>query len=80
MDLIGGEGRNGREEDHGDQGGGVSNGRRTNLVRAACWKLWDAKDSCGCATICEGQGGVDEGEGIRVVDEINESKMAGGCT
>jgi len=54
---------------------------RIDLVRAACWKLCDAKDSCGSAPLCEGWGGVDEwrGErdddwkGIGVVDDINES-------
>ena len=53
----------------------------TDVVRAACWKLCDAKDSCGSAPLCEGWGGVDEwrGEGdddwkgIGVVDDINES-------
>ena len=49
--------RNGREEDGGarveefqmDEG---EDG--TGLVRAACWKLCDAKDSCGSAPRCEG--------------------------
>jgi len=26
----------------------------TDVVRAACWKLCDAKDSCGSAPLCEG--------------------------
>ena len=53
----------------------------SDVVRAACWKLCDAKDSCGPAPICEGWGGVDEwrgegdddGKGIGVVDEVDES-------
>jgi len=32
----------------------------TDVVRAACWKLCDAKDSCCSAPLCEGWGGVDE--------------------
>jgi len=49
----------------------------TDVVRAACWKLCDAKDLCGSAPLCEGWGGVDEwrgegdndGKGNGVVDE-----------
>jgi len=26
----------------------------TDVVRAACWKLCDAKDLCGSASLCEG--------------------------
>jgi len=26
----------------------------TDMVRAACWKLCDAKDLCGSAPLCEG--------------------------
>ena len=26
----------------------------TDVVRAGCWKLCDAKDSCGSAPLCEG--------------------------
>jgi len=26
----------------------------TDVVRAACWKLCDARDSCGSAPLCEG--------------------------
>ena len=32
----------------------------TGLVQAACWRLWDAKDSCSCAPLCEGWGCVVE--------------------
>jgi len=49
----------------------------TDVVRAACWKLCDAKDLYISAPLCEGWGGVDEwrgegdndGKGIGVVDE-----------
>ena len=29
-------------------------GEETGLIQAACWRLWDAKDSCSCAPLCEG--------------------------
>ena len=35
----------------------------TGLVRAACWRLCDAKDSYSCAILCEGWGGVVEWRG-----------------
>jgi len=67
-------------------------GDERGLVRAACWELCDGKDSCGCAPLCEGWGGVDEwqGEGIGVVNESVANivvdgdcgvgrKMADGC-
>jgi len=58
------------------------------LVRAARGRHCDSKDSCSCSPLYEGWGGIiewwgeadDDGKGIRVVDEVNESKMAGGCT
>ena len=50
---------------------------RLDAVRAACWKLCDAKDLCCSAPLCEGWGGVDEwrGEGDddgKGIDDINE--------
>ena len=29
-------------------------GEERGLVRATCWRLLDAKDSCSCAPLCEG--------------------------
>ena len=51
------EGRNGREEDLGVrvEGFQMDEGEDgLDVVRAACWKLCDAKDSCGSAPLCEG--------------------------
>ena len=45
------EGRNGREEDGGGEGVQWAKGK---MVRAACWKLCDAKDLCCSAPLCEG--------------------------
>jgi len=47
----------------------------TDVVRAACWKLCDAKDLCGSAPLCEGWGGVDEwrGEGDNGIGVVDES-------
>ena len=58
-DIRPGKGvKNCREDDCRGEGGGVLYGRgerdETGLVRAACWRLWDAKDSCSCAPLCEG--------------------------
>ena len=50
-------------------------GHGERRIRAARWRLCDAKDSCGCATICEGWVGVaeegdDDEKGTRVVDKV----------
>ena len=48
----------------GGEGIGVLYGRgersETGLVRAACWRLWDAKDSCSCSLPCKGWGCIVE--------------------
>jgi len=51
----------------------------TCLVRAACWRLCDAKDPYSCAILCEGWGGVvewrgegTEGDGKKSVGVVDE--------
>ena len=83
-DIRPGKGVNNcREDDCRGEGGGVLYGRgerdETGLVQAVCWRLWDAKDSCSCASLCEGWGRVVEGrgygdhkKGVGVADNVND--------
>jgi len=64
-DIRPGKGvKNCREDDCRGESGGVLYGRgerdETGLIQAAYWRLWDAKDSCSCALLCEGWGRVVE--------------------